>query len=38
MGVMKRGDRELELVGELQFKAEKYELRWGIDLVNDDVP
>ena len=34
MGVMKRGNRKFELVGELQFMAEKYELRLEIDLVN----
>ena len=35
MGVMKRGDREFELVGELQFKAENMSCVWRLDLVND---
>ena len=41
MGVMKRGDREFELVGELQIQGGKYELRLKIDppkLSKNDVP
>jgi hypothetical protein len=35
MSVMKCSDREFELVGKLQSKGKKYELRLGSTLVNN---